>query len=308
MFELSIIIVSWNVRDLLRTCLRSIYATWSDDPSALELLVVDSASSDGSADMVRTEFPQVTLIENQQNVGFTVGNNQAIARAQGRHVLLLNPDTEILPGALPAMIAYLDAHPEIGVIGPKLLNPDRTVQSSRRRFPTLSTAFLESTVLQQWWPNNDTLRRYYILDRSDDETLDVDWVVGACLMVRREAIAWVGGLDEGFFMYSEEMDWCYRLKQAGWLVVYLPAAQVIHYGGQSSRQVVADQHIYFQRSKIRFFKKHRGVWVAALLRSCLLLNYAYQLVAESLKWVVGHKRPLRAGRIRAYSQVLKSGL
>jgi N-acetylglucosaminyl-diphospho-decaprenol L-rhamnosyltransferase len=308
LFELSIIIVSWNVRDLLRTCLQSIYATWPGDSAALELLVVDSASSDGSADMVRAEFPRVTLIENRQNVGFTAGNNQAIARSGGRYVLLLNPDTVLLPGALPAMVAYLEAHPEIGVVGPKLLNPDRTVQSSRRRFPTLSTAFLESTVLQQWWPNNDTLRRYYILDRNDDETLDVDWVVGACLMVRREAIAHVGGLDDGFFMYSEEMDWCYRLKQAGWGVIYLPAAQVIHYGGQSSRQVVADQHIYFQRSKIRFFKKHRGVWVAALLRSFLLVNYAYQLAAESLKWAVGHKRPLRAGRIRAYSQVLKSGL
>jgi N-acetylglucosaminyl-diphospho-decaprenol L-rhamnosyltransferase len=307
-FELSIIIVSWNVRDLLRTCLRSIYAIWSGDPAALELLVVDSASSDGSAGMVRAEFPRVTLIENQLNVGFTIGNNQAIARAGGRYVLLLNPDTEVLPGALPAMVAYLDAHPEIGVVGPQLLNPDRTVQSSRRRFPTLSTAFLESTVLQQWWPNNDTLRRYYVLDRNDDETLDVDWVVGACLMVRREAIAQVGVLDEGFFMYSEEMDWCYRLKRAGWRVVYLPAAQVIHYGGQSSRQVIADQHIYFQRSKIRFFKKHRGVWVAALLRGFLLLNYAYQLAAESLKWAVGHKRSLRAGRIRAYSKVLKSGL
>jgi N-acetylglucosaminyl-diphospho-decaprenol L-rhamnosyltransferase len=258
--------------------------------------------------MVRAEFPRVTLIENQQNVGFTIGNNQAIARAGGRYLLLLNPDTELLPGALPSMVAYLDARPEIGVVGPQLLNPDRTVQSSRRRFPTLSTAFLESTVLQQWWPNNETLRRYYVLDRTDGETLDVDWVVGACLMVRREAIAQVGVLDEGFFMYSEEMDWCYRLKQAGWCVVYLPAAQVIHYGGQSSRQVIADQHIYFQRSKIRFFRKHRGVQVAALLRGFLLLNYAYQLAAEALKWAVGHKRSLRAGRIRAYSQVLKSGL
>jgi hypothetical protein len=172
----------------------------------------------------------------------------------------------------------------------------------------LATAVLESTAVQQWWPDNATLRRYYVLDRGDDQTQDVDWIVGACVLARREAFRQVGPLDEAFFMYSEEMDWCYRLKQAGWRVVYLPQAQVIHFSGQSSRQVVAAQHIYFQRSKIRFFRKHRGAASATALRAFLLLNYFYQLTVESLKWAVGHKRPLRAERIRAYSQVLRSGL
>jgi N-acetylglucosaminyl-diphospho-decaprenol L-rhamnosyltransferase len=306
--ELSVVIVNWNVRDLLRSCLRSVYAGWGADLAGLEVWVVDNASTDGSAAMVHAEFPAAIVLENRDNVGFTVGNNQAIGRARGRCVLLLNPDTEVLGDALHAMVACLDAHPDIGALGPQLLNVDRTVQSSRRRFPTFRTALLESTVLQQWWPDNNVLRRYYVLDRDDAEFQDVDWVVGACLMARQEALARIGGLDEGYFMYSEEMDWCYRLKQAGWRVVYLPTARVVHYGGQSSRQVVAAQHIHFQRSKIRFFRKHRGAAYAALLRGFLLLNYGYQAAAEGLKWLVGHKRPLRAERLRAYGQVLRSGL
>ena len=306
--DLSIVIVNWNERDLLRDCLKSVYAAWKGDCDALEVIVVDNASSDGSSAMIRAEFPHVVLIENWDNVGFTVGNNQAIEQARGRYVMLLNPDTEVLDDAPETMVSYMDDHPHIGVVAPKLLDPDGTVQPSRRRFPTLATAFLESTVLQQWWPDNKALRAYYMRDTSDDETQDIDWGVGACLTVRRKITEQIGLLDETFFMYSEEMDWCYRIKQAGWGIVYLPAAEVTHYGGQSSKQVIAAQHIHFQRSKIRFFRKHRGALAGTLVRWFLLLNYLYQLVMESLKWAVGHKRPLRAERIRAYSQVLRSGL
>jgi len=306
--DLSIVIVNWNVRDLLRDCLESVYAGWQTDSDALEVIVVDNASSDGSSAMIRAEFPQVVLIENCDNVGFTVGNNQAIELARGRYVMLLNPDTEVLGEAPRTMVRYMDDHPEVGVVAPKLLNPDGTVQPSRRQFPILATAFLESTVLQQWWPDNKVLRAYYMQDTSDAKTQEIDWGVGACLTVRRETIEQVGLLDESFFMYSEEMDWCYRIKQAGWHIVYLPTAEVTHYGGQSSKQVIAAQHIHFQRSKIRFFRKHWGALQGTLVRGFLLLNYLYQLVMESLKWAVGHKRPLRAERIRAYSQVLRSGL
>lgn len=307
MVELSVIIVSWNVRDLLRACLRSVRASWSRD-EGLEVIVVDNASTDGSVEMVRREFPDVRLIANSNNVGFTTGNNQGAAMATGRYLVLLNPDTETLGRALPAMVEYLEAHSDVGALGPRLLNTDRTIQSSRRRFPTLATAALESTVLQQWWPDNGVLRRYYVQDRDDDETLDVDWVVGACLMTRRDAWRQIGGLDTDYFMYSEELDWCYRLKKAGRRVIYLPAAEVVHHGGQSSRQVLAFQHIRFQRSKIRFFRKHHGPCVGAALRGLLLCNYAYQFTAEGLKWLVGHKRALRAERLRAYGQVLRSGL
>ncbi len=273
-----------------------------------EVIVVDSASSDGSVTMVEEEFPQVRLITNSENVGFTVGNNQGIAVSRGRYILLLNPDTEVVGDALTAMVEYMDDHPQVGALGPQLLNPDGSIQSSRRRFPTLATAFLESTILQQWSPHNRVARHYYIADRSDDEVQEVDWVTGACLMTRRETIEEVGPMDEGFFMYSEELDWCRRFKAQGWQIVYLPTAKVIHHGGQSSEQVKAFQHIQFQRSKIRYFRKHHGSWQAEVLRLFILATYVYQLVVEALKWLIGYKRPLRAARVKSYWQVLRSRL
>lgn len=317
MIDLSIVIVNWNVRQLLKRCLRSIFdsigtADAGQGPPAtgirFEVIVVDNASSDGSVTMVREDFPQVRLIANESNLGFTRGNNQAIACSRGRYVLLLNPDTVVVRGALTTMVRYMDAHPRVGGLGPQLLNPDGSVQSSRRRFPTMATAFLESTIFQRWVPCNSILRRFYVLDRSDEETQEVDWVVGACLLMRREAIDQVGPLDEDYFMYSEELDWCYRLKERGWKVVYLPTAQVIHHEGKSSEQVVPTRHIHFQRSKVLFFRKHGGLWRAEILRLFLLTTYLYQWIEEALKWLVGHKRPLRRARMGAYWQVLRSGL
>jgi len=273
-----------------------------------EVIVVDNASSDDSVAMIEEEFPQVRLIANSENEGFTVGNNQGIAASRGQYILLLNPDTEVVGNALTTMVEYLDDHPRVGALGPQLLNPDGSIQSSRRRFPTLATAFLESTILQQWFPHNRVTRHYYTTDRPNDEIQEVDWVTGACLLARREAIEEVGPLDEGFFMYSEELDWCRRAKERGWKVVYLPTARVIHHGGQSSEQVKSFQHAQFQRSKIRYFRKHHGPWQAEVLRLFILATYLYQLIAEALKWLVGHKRPLRAKRVKAYWEVLESRL
>ena len=307
--DLSIIIVNWNVRDLLRQCLYSIQKETSRwDASRWEVIVVDSASTDGSVEMVQQEFPWVRLIASQENLGYAGGNNVGIRASRGRYILLLNPDTEVIGDALVAMVAYMDEHPDVGALGPMLLNPDGTVQSSRRRFPTLLTAFCESTVLQQWFPRNPVLSRYYVLDRPDDAVSEVDWVTGACILLRREAVEQVGLLDEEYFMYSEELDWCKRARDAGWKVVYLPTAKVVHYGGKSSEQVIAFRHIRFQRSKVRYFRQHHGRLAGALVRGCLLLNYAYLLSVETLKWLVGHKRSLRRERMRAYWQVLRSGL
>jgi len=272
-----------------------------------EVIVVDNASTDGSVEMVREEFSDVHLIANAQNRGFPAANNQGVAVAQGRYVLLLNPDTEVLGDALVTMVAFADAHPDVGVLGPQLLDPDGSVQSSRRRFPTLLTAFFESTWLQPYAPRR-LLERYYALDRSDDATQDVDWVKGAALMARREAVEQVGPMDEGFFMYSEELDWCRRFREAGWRVVYLPSARIIHHEGKSSEQVVAAKHIYFQSSKVRYFRQVHGRVIAEVLRLFLLGNYAWQLGLEGAKWLVGRKRSLRAQRIAAYWQVLRSKL
>ncbi|MCS7178112.1 MAG: glycosyltransferase family 2 protein [Anaerolineae bacterium] len=301
--DLSVLIVNWNVRDLLRRCLHSILA--SLPIGALEIIVVDNGSTDGSAEMVRAEFPQVHLIANTDNRGFTRANNQGLAVARGRYILLLNPDTEVVGDALETMITFADAHPNVGIVGPQLLNPDGTVQSSRRRFPTLGTALFESTWLQPYAPRR-LLMHYYVLDRPDHEIQDVDWVTGAALMARREAVEQVGPLDEGFFMYSEELDWCRRFREAGWRVVYLPTAQVIHHEGKSSEQALPARHIHFQTSKVRYFRKYHGPVAAETLRAVLLGNYLWQIGLEGAKWLLGHQRPLRAARIGAYRQVVQA--
>jgi hypothetical protein len=274
---------------------------------ALEVIVVDSGSSDGSPAMVREQFSWVKLLDYRENVGFPKGNNLGLAASRGRYALLLNPDTVVVGDALPAMVDYLDKHPDVGLVGGQLLNADGSVQSSRRRFPTLATAAFESTWLQPFAPRR-LLSRYTMEDVPEDATADVDWLVGACLMARREAIAQVGPMDEGYFMYSEELDWCRRFKEAGWRIVYLPDAQIIHYVGKSSEQAVTRRHVNFQRAKLRYFYKFHGAAAGRLLRLILLLNYAWQLVLEGGKYLVGHRRALRKQRVKAYWQVLGTGL
>ena len=304
MIDLSVVVVNWNVRDLLRRCLHSICAAPSP---VLEVIVVDNASSDGSVEMVRAEFPQVTPIANADNRGFPAANNQGLAVVRGRYVMTLNPDTEIVGDALERMVAYLDVHPEVGALGPQLLNADGSIQSSRRRFPTFATAAFESTWLQGIAPRG-VLRRFYVDDVPPDRTQEVDWVTGACIVVRREVLDRVGGFDEGFFMYSEELDWCKRIKSAGWKIAYLPEARVIHHVGKSSEQAVAARHIRFQTSKVHFFRKHHSALTAEALRVLLLAMYVWQIGLESLKALIGHKREMRQQRIRVYWQVIRSGL
>jgi GT2 family glycosyltransferase len=301
---LSILIVTWNVRDLLRDCLRSIER--GRGGLDVEVIVVDSASADGSAAMVAAEFPWVRLLPQSENVGFPRGNNIALAVARGDYLLMLNPDTVVLTDALPTLVDYLWANPDVGAAGPQLLNPDGSVQSSRRRFPTLATGFLESTWLEGLAPG--VLRRYYALDLPDDETADVDWLTGACILVPRAVYEQVGGLDEGYFMYSEELDWCRRIKEAGWRVVYHPAARVVHHVGKSSEQAVTARHINFQRAKLRYFRKYHGRVAAGALRLFLLGSYAWQLLLEAAKGALGSQRELRRQRVRAYGEVLRSGL
>ncbi len=222
-------------------------------------------------------------------------------------LFLLNPDTEIIGDALATMVAYIDAHADVGIVGPYTHNSDGSYQSTRRRFPTLTTAFFESTWLQPLAPKA-MLDRYYVNDAPPDQTLDVDWVQGSALMARRAVYDQIGGLDEGYVMYSEELDWCKRARDAGWRVVFLAEAHITHHGGKSSDQVVARRHILFQQSKLRYFRKYHGAAAAQALRLVLLLNYAVQLGIESLKGLLGHKRALRQERVRQYWQVLRSGL
>ncbi|MBN1933985.1 MAG: glycosyltransferase family 2 protein [Anaerolineae bacterium] len=320
--DLSIVIVNWNVRDLLRACLNSILSqarlvsqyTWElvSTTYTCEILVVDSASSDDSAAMVEREFPAIRLWASDANLGYAGGNNLGIGYSRGQYVLLLNPDTVVRPGALQTMTAYLDAHPDVGVLGPRLYYPGGTplgeTQSSRRRFPTFEIALIESTFLEQWFPNHPALKRYRVLDQPDDATCEVDWVTGACLLVRKTVIDQVGLIDENYFMYSEELDWQKRIRQAGWRVVYLPQAEVIHYEGKSSEQVAAFRDIRFQKSKILYFKRHHGKFVGEMIRYWLLFHYLYKWSTDAAKWLLGHKRALRQQRMQMYVKVLQSRL
>jgi N-acetylglucosaminyl-diphospho-decaprenol L-rhamnosyltransferase len=303
--DLSIIIVSWNVADLLAACLNSTLA--NSGSLQIETIVVDSASSDNTVSMIQQRYPQVKLLAQTQNLGFSRCNNIGLATASGRCLMLLNPDTEIIGDALSAMTAYLDSYHDVGIVGPHTLNSDGTTQSTRRRFPNLLTAFFESTWLQSYAPKS-LLDHYYIRHEPDDAIMDVDWMQGSALMLRREVYAQIGGLDEGYVMYSEEVDWCKRAKGAGWRVVYLGTASIVHHGGKSSEQVVARSHVHFQQSKLRYFRKYHGWLVAQILRLFLLFNYLWQIGLETGKSLFGHKRAMRQERIRAYWQVLRSGL
>ena len=301
--QLSIIIVSWNVRELLAACLAAL-------PRGPQVIVVDNASADGSAAMVAASFPDVILVANADNRGFTGGNNDGLVRATRDYVLFLNPDTIVDEDALPLLLDCLDERPDVGVVGPQLRYGDGTLQSSRRRFPTLSMALMESTPLAWHWPPaaNPWARRYRMEDAPPGVAQEVDWLVGAALLTRRATLDQVGGFDEGYFMYSEELDWQRRVRQAGWRVRYLPDAIITHYEGKSSEQVVAARHIRFNRSKVRYFEKHHGQGAATVLRLALLAMFAVEWLLEAAKYVLGSQRAMRRSRMAAYRELLQTRL
>jgi GT2 family glycosyltransferase len=300
--QLSVIIVNWNVRDLLRTCLHSLKDLAPDS----EVIVVDNASCDGSVEMLRAEFPDVRVIANATNAGFGAANNQALKESSGRYVLFLNPDTEVRPAAIQRLLAFVDQRPRAACVGPMLLNPDGSVQSSRRGFPRLSTFLVESTVLQRYLKGLPSLRRFYRSEAATDGPQQVDWLVGACLLVRRSALDEVGPFDERFFMYSEEMDLCYRLRQAGYEVWYVPEAEVIHHEGASSRQDLFRRNVHFHESRYRFFEKHHGLAAALALRWFVFGTFLFQLAEEAGKFLLQPaKRDMRRERVHLYRRIVK---
>jgi hypothetical protein len=253
--DLSIVIVSWNVRDLLHQSLRSIYRETKH--SNIEVFVVDNNSHDGSVTMVRANFPGVYLIANPTNVGFAAANNQAIKHAHGRYVLLLNPDTLIIEDALDQSIIWMDNHTSVGIMGCRLLNPDRTPQPSVRRFPTISAMSLTLLKLHRLFPRTTTLGRYLMSDFDYTRTQSVDQVMGAYFLIRRAALNQIGLLDEGYFIWFEEVDYCARAKKLGWPVIYFPGVSIVHYFGQSFRQVLSwRKQIILNNSLFRYFTKH----------------------------------------------------
>jgi len=313
LIDISIIIINWNVKDLLDKCLASLHngTVAINQPQAdlpvIEIIVVDSDSHDDSLQMIRDKYPDVRLLPQNENVGFTRGNNLGFREAQGRYLFLLNPDTEVIDDAIPILFNYMENNSDVGIIGTHTLNSDGTHQSTRRRFPTVKTGVFESTWLSAYAPQSID-NHYKMLDTDDNAILDVDWVQGSAMLVRREIYDTLGGLDEGYVMYSEEMDWCKRAKDAGWKVVYHGGAFITHHSGKSSDQVGALKHIHFHTSKLRYFRKHHGYGTYLILRVIILLLFAWQMLLEAIKGLLGHKRDMRLQRVKVYWQVLQNGL
>jgi len=252
--DLSICIVNWNTRDDLEQALASIP---NPDPgTSTQVIVVDNASQDGSARMVRERFPAVKLIESGGNLGFARGYNRAVAESSGRYLLVLNPDTVVHNSALKTLTTYMDAHPQVGAAGPRLLNSDGSLQYSCRRFPTPIAALFRNTVLGKLLGPDRFTRDYLMADWDHSAPREVDWISGAAMCIRREAWETVGGFDEGFFMYAEDMDWCLRARRAGFQIHYVPEAVITHRIGRSSDQRPIAMVIQFHRSMARFYSKH----------------------------------------------------
>jgi GT2 family glycosyltransferase len=252
---LAVVIISFNVCRLLRECLESIYRETTR--TRVEIWVIDNHSSDDSVQMLKEEFPDVHLIENNENLGFTRANNQAIVQCQSELVLLLNPDTVVRDGALDKMVQYMDEHPEVGVSGCRLLNEDGSLQlACRRSVPSPKVAFYRLSGLSRLFPNSKTMARYNLTYLDPSTTHEVDAVSGAFLLIRRQVIDQIGLLDEDFWIYGEDIDWCIRAKKVGWKVMYCPHADVLHYKGIGSSTNSRKTSYEFYRAMYLFHKKH----------------------------------------------------
>jgi len=253
--DLSVVLVSYNTRDLLEQALRT--ALEAAAGLRVEVFVVDNASRDGSAEMVAAKFPHVKLIRSPRNLGFAGGNNLALRQVQGRHVLLLNTDTVVRRDTLTHLVGFLDAHPEAGAVGCKILNPDGTLQlACRRGFPTPMAAFCKVCGLSRLFPRSRRLAAYNLTYLDPEQTNEVDALSGSCMMVRKAAMDQVGLLDEDYFMYGEDLDWCYRLSQAGWRIYYDPGTAIVHFKGESGRAEQMKVLYRFYEAMSIFVRKH----------------------------------------------------
>lgn len=311
MIELSIIIVNWNTRELLLRCLASIDA--SPPARSWEVWVVDNASTDGSREGALERYPPrpegeagaFHVIGNAENVGFARANNQALARCTGRHVLLLNSDTEVLPGALEGMCAYLDSDPRIGALGCRLLNPDGTTQRSGwRGYPGLQSALIDGLYLWRLLPR--LVARQEVTLGTTNAPTEVDHLLGACIMVPREVLEVVGFLDDNYFLFLEETDWCRRIKRAGYRVVYLPHQRIIHFGQQSMRQIPARTLPTFYASLCHFVRNGGGRALGLRLMA-LKLIIAISVLIRMAIWTLrlGGQRALSLRMIGGYGVVLR---
>ncbi|GAW31251.1 glycosyltransferase family 2 protein [Carboxydocella sp. JDF658] len=284
--KLSIIIVNYNTKALLKQTLQSVY---NHPPQAdFEVFVVDNHSTDSSVEMVKQNFPQVKLIENQENEGFSRANNRAIRISKGEYILLLNSDTVVLPNTFDIMLDFMDKHPQVGAAGCKVLLPDGKLDlACRRSFPTPLNALFQALGLSKLFPKSRLFAQYNLTYLDEDQTYSVDCLVGAFMLVRRKTIEQVGLLDETFFMYGEDIDWCYRIKKAGWEIYYYPEARIIHYKGASSKKKKYRMIYEFHRAMVIFYQKHyapnKFVLVNIIVLLGIWLRYLVALVRNLFK-------------------------
>lgn len=286
-FDVSVTICSWNTVALLEECLRSLAAI--RDEASFEVIVVDNGSKDGSADAVRERHNWVRLIALEENRGFCGGHNLAIRERKGKHVFLLNSDATVHPGAIEALLAFADSQPEAGILGPRILNPDGSLQLSCRTFPRPIAALFRNTVLGRLFPNSRFVREYLMQDWDHSSERDVDWVSGAAMFVSQDVIERVGVLDEAFFMYCEDVDWCYRAHKAGFRVVYVPTAVVTHAIGKSTDQAANRMILRFHRSMLYFYKKNQLPEQPTPLRPFLWVGAFLALTLRGSLFIVKNK-------------------
>ena len=278
MVDLSVIIVSWNTKHLLQRCLSSFLACTDDCPQTVlsyEIFVVDNGSSDGSPEMVEQLFPAVKLIRNRENLGFSKANNQALLLTSGRYILLLNSDTELSSNVFQEMVLFMDKHPSVGIAGTKLLNADGTRQYSCDVFPRRPLIIFRDKIIDTFLRKGRLGWRTRMMQWNFDENFAIDYVIGASLLIRRETYKQIGLLDEQFFMYAEDIDWCYRAALAGWQTYYLGKISIYHHNrGSSEKSPVLASQLRKLRTKslLKFYRKHYGVFATALLKIILILK------------------------------------
>ena len=310
--KVSIVIVSWNVRVFLIDCIASIlrYSAGMD----VEIIVVDNASTDGTVEAVAQQFAEVRLIVNTVNAGFARANNQGAAIARGEYLFILNPDTLFLPNTLSELVAFMDGNPDIGLCGPHVLNDDRTTQRSVRGLPTWPMAFARHTPLGMLGLYRKRLAAWRCRDFDYARQADAEQLIGAAMLVRRQVFERIGGFDERFFMYYEEVDLCKRIKEAGFRVVYYPGAEIIHLGGKSSGQIPARKRLMMLNSLLRYLRKHTHGLRSGVLSAFFKAGVIVQYVCESVLFSVGyvfsfvmhnkHKMSKNAVRCKAAAEFL----
>jgi hypothetical protein len=292
MLDLSICIVNWNVKELLKACLQSIFKNTKD--ISFEVIVVDNNSSDNSVQMIKESFPQVKLIESKTNAGFTMANNQAIKIAQGRYIMLLNPDTEVIDNALNKMVRFMESRRDCGALGCKLLNTDGSLQRSCRTFPSLEVMFYSAFFLDSLFPKSRIFGKYFMTWWDFSDIREVDQPMGSALMIKKEALDKVGLFDENIFIWFDEVDLCYRIKKSGWKIYFTPDVQIKHHLSQSFKQwkslpQIIKGAITWRKSRNYFFKKHKGtfsvliLWLLDVLQIALVIGVLYTIARLILR-------------------------